>query len=156
MDDNAYQEHHRHMTEALRLARGAARGGNQPFGALLVINGNVVLEAINTVHTDQDITCHAEMNLVRDAVHEFDPAVLDRAILYTSTEPCVMCAGAIYWANIGTVVFGCSHEALAERAHPTLHISGTEVFERAVREVTVIGPFLEEEAIKIHEEYWNK
>ena len=74
--------------------------GDHPFGALLVKDGEVVLTAVNTVNTDHDNTRHAELNLVSQAMRQFDADFLADCVLYTSTEPCAMCAGAIYWAGI--------------------------------------------------------
>jgi tRNA(Arg) A34 adenosine deaminase TadA len=78
------------------LAEQAVDHGDHPFGALLVIDGEIVIETQNSVLIDQDITCHAELNLIRAAVYKFDRQTINRATLYTSTEPCAMCAGAIY------------------------------------------------------------
>lgn len=78
---------------------------NHPFGSLLVDpDGNVVLEAENIVLTGRDCIGHAELNLVRTAGGRFDAASLRGYTLYTSPEPCAMCAGAIYWSGIGRVV----------------------------------------------------
>src|SRR5712691_9120428 len=86
-----------HLRRAIELAREAREHGNHPFGALLVDDrGNVVLEAENTVRTDKDVTAHAETNLMRMASARFEPGFLEWCTLYTSTEPCAMCAGAIY------------------------------------------------------------
>ena len=84
----------RHLTRAIELAADAREHGNHPFGSLLVDgDGNVVLEAENTVVTGRDCTAHAEQNLVRAAVSQFEPDRLATFTLYTSTEPCAMCAG---------------------------------------------------------------
>ena len=83
-----------HLRRAIEVARQAREHGNHPFGALLVEHrGNVVLEAENTVRTDKDVTAHAETNLMRMASARFEPDFLERCTLYTSTEPCAMCAG---------------------------------------------------------------
>ena len=114
----------RHLRRAIELAQQAREHGNHPFGALLVDGeGNVVLEAENTVRTDKDVTAHAETNLMRLASARFEPDYLERCTLYTSTEPCAMCAGAIYWGNIRRVVFATSQEQLArrERGKPGEH-----------------------------------
>ena len=103
----------RHLRRAIELAQQAREHGNHPFGALLVDGeGNVVLEAENTVRTDKDVTAHAETNLMRLASARFEPDYLERCTLYTSTEPCAMCAGAIYWGNIRRVVFATSQEQI--------------------------------------------
>ena len=89
-----------------RSARNALRHG--------LLASTVVLEAENTVVTQRDCTAHAELNLVREAVARFDAEQLGAHTLYTSTEPCEMCAGAIFWSGIGRVVFALSSETLGE------------------------------------------
>jgi tRNA(Arg) A34 adenosine deaminase TadA len=103
-------ETERYLLASIELARA---NGNHPFGALLLdADGNVVLEAENTVLTARDCTGHAETNLMRMASERFDPEFLSRCTLYTSTEPCAMCAGAIYWGNVRRVVFALSQEEI--------------------------------------------
>ena len=149
-----------HLRRAIELAARARSNGNHPFGSLLVdADGTVLLEAENTVLTTRDCTGHAELNLVRAASSEVDPAVLATCTLYTSTEPCAMCAGAIFWAGIGRVVFALSSETLAtivrdESGDWTLALSCREIFARAGRAVTVDGPLLEAEGRVVHDGFW--
>jgi tRNA(Arg) A34 adenosine deaminase TadA len=148
-------EHITFIRETIALARAAAAAGNEPFGALLVKAGQVILRAQNTVYSGNDITQHAETNLVRLALAEYDEAFLNDCTLYTSTEPCAMCAGAIFWSGIGRVVYGCSEKRLGEIAGPALDVPCREVFGRASRPVEVIGPVAEDEAAQVHVEYWQ-
>lgn len=147
--------HETFMQICIQLSKLAVRKGNHPFGALLVNDNAIVLEAENTVNTDHDITRHAELNLVSQASQTLDINTLMNSILYTSTEPCPMCAGAIYWANIGTVVYGCSGEALARVANGGLRLSCRDVFVKGSSHVEVIGPILEHEALRVHQDYWK-
>jgi tRNA(Arg) A34 adenosine deaminase TadA len=148
------------LRRALALAQAARAGGNHPFGALLADElGVTLLEAGNTVVTGRDCTGHAELNLVRLASARLDRATLLRCTLYTSTEPCAMCAGAIFWSGIGRVVFGLSEERLLELAgggseESFLFLPCREVFARGHRPVEVVGPLLEDEAAKVHEGFW--
>lgn len=143
------EQHLSHLRAAIAVARRAREKGNHPFGALLVdADGVVLLEAENTVNTEHDCTGHAETNLVRMACRRYERAVLERCTLYTSTEPCAMCAGAIHWSGIGRVVFGLSEAGLyaltSDGEHPdneTMALPCREVFARCVRPVEVIGPF---------------
>src|SRR5215208_1192535 len=91
-----------HLKTSISVAWQARENGNHPFGAVLVDERNrVVLQAENTVVTGRDATGHAETNLVRLATQQFLPEQLMHYTLYSSTEPCAMCAGAIYWSEIG-------------------------------------------------------
>jgi tRNA(Arg) A34 adenosine deaminase TadA len=128
--------------------------GNHPFGALLVKDGKVLLMAENTVNSENDCTRHAELNLVSRASQELEPAILSRSILYTSTEPCAMCAGAIYWAGIRTVVYSCSAESIGNIAGGQFVIPCRDIFARAEDQVEVIGPILAEEGAEVHEGFW--
>lgn len=151
----------KHLRRALELARNARERGNHPFGALLVDeNGNTVLESENTVRTDKDVTAHAETNLMRLATARFDGEFLERCTLYTSTEPCAMCAGAIYWGNIRHVVFGLSQEQIhsisaGNPANMQLRISSREIFERGDHAVEVSGPHLPTESLAVHAGFWE-
>ena len=147
-------QHETFIKQAYQLARDAVAHGNHPFGALLVKDGAVVLTAVNTIYTDHDVTRHAELNLVSAASQQFDADMLAQCTLYTSTEPCAMCTGAIFWAGIPTVVYGCSAAALGEIAGGSLAIPCEEIFVRGVRETVVIGSVLEGEGIEIHKAYW--
>jgi len=94
--------HEAHMREAFALARRARAHGNRPFGALLVAgNGAVLAAAENSQLTDEQVLAHAEMNLLRRVSRELTPDVLASSTLYTSAEPCAMCAGAIFWSGVG-------------------------------------------------------
>ena len=142
------------------LARLSREHGNHPFGSLLTdADGTVVLEAENSVVTGRDVTGHAELNLVRTASARFDADGLGSHTLYTSTEPCAMCAGAIYWSGIGRVVFALSSAAFQGRIDPKgaagLGLSCREVFARGGREVEVSGPHLEDLAWEVHAGFWQ-
>lgn len=142
------------MRQAIALAEAAVANGDHPFGALLVKDGVVVLTAVNTIHTDNDITRHAELNLVSQAARQFPPEFLADCTLVTSTEPCAMCAGAIYWSGISRVVFGCAAATLGQIAGDEFLIPCAEIFARGTRPVTVVGPVLEEEGTAVHQQYW--
>jgi tRNA(Arg) A34 adenosine deaminase TadA len=90
--------HERFIRRAIELSVLAKDHGNHPFGALLVNDDNeIILEAENTVYTEHDVTRHAELNLVSKASRTLDPEVIQQSTLYTSTEPCAMCSGSIFW-----------------------------------------------------------
>jgi tRNA(Arg) A34 adenosine deaminase TadA len=113
-----------HMDEALlrraiQLAAKARAGGDPPFGSLLAgPDGTVLAEEHNTCFTDRDITAHPELKLARWAARELDPATAAATTLYTSCQPCGMCAGAIARSGLGHVVYALSNEQLATLKPP--------------------------------------
>ena len=151
-----------HLRTSIEVARLARQHGNHPFGAILVDENNqVLLQAENTVVTERDCTGHAETNLMRLASQQFTPEELATCTLYTSTEPCAMCAGAIHWGNVGRVVFALSETDLYEMVGPSpehLLLPCRDVFARTQRQVEVIGPAseLDAEARAVHEGFWSK
>ena len=146
--------HEAFIRESNELARHAIAQGNHPFGALLVHEGRVVLRAENTVTTGRDVTRHAELNLVSRGCQELAPEVLAACTLYTSTEPCAMCSGAIAWARIPTVVYGCSAEGLKRLSGEAFLVPCREILGRGNPPVSVVGPLLEEEGLAIHASFW--
>ena len=144
---------------AISLAANAREHGNHPFGALLADeSGNILLTAENTVNTARDASGHAELNLVRLASAQLSRQALARATLYTSTEPCPMCAGAIFWSGIGQVVYALSEDglyAMTGDSPESLKLPCREVFARGGRPVEVLGPFIEEEAAHVHQGFWE-
>ena len=140
------------LRRALAAARRAAANGNPPFGSVLAnAAGEVVLEAENDMLTSGDVTGHAEINLIRAASRELGPA-LGGYTLYTSCEPCAMCAVAAYWSGLDRVVFGLSHPRLVEirgEGGPPMNLRCHEVAERGVRSMAVTGPMLEDEAAAV-------
>ena len=149
------------LQQALDIARRARQNGNHPFGALLAgPDGEVLLEAENNVNSGKDCTGHAETNLMRLASQKYAPEFLERCSLYTSTEPCVMCAGAIYWGGVGRVVYALSEAELYEIIHGdprnlTMALPCREVFARGSRAIQVEGPFDIPEARTVHLGFWG-
>ena len=142
--------HEAHMREVFAVARRARAHGNRPFGALLVAgNGAVLAAAENSQVTDEQVFAHAEMNLLHRAVQQFTPDVLATSTLYTSAEPCAMCAGAIFWSGISRLVYGLSGDRLHQMSgfSPKMLVaSARDVLARTGRQVEIIGPIFEAEA----------
>ena len=143
------------------MALRARAGGNHPFGAILVgPDGTVLMEAENSVVTARDRTGHAERNLMSRASVLYDAAFLVQCTLYTSTEPCAMCAASAYWAGIGRVVYGLAETTLNRIIGPnpdnlTLALDCRTVLGAGQRTVEVVGPRLEEEASRVHDGFWR-
>jgi tRNA(Arg) A34 adenosine deaminase TadA len=115
----------------LKIAQSAVEHGNHPFGALLADkSGKVVLEAENRVTTGKDFTAHAETELIRKAGSEIPSEILKDLTLYTSTEPCVMCSGAICWSGLKRVVYGCPETTLQIYAGKYLSVPCRDTFTR--------------------------
>jgi len=154
LDDKKY------IRIAINLAQQARDRGNHPFGALLVAdNGEILLEAENSVVTGNDSTGHAETNLMRKASAEYDPEFLANCSVYTSTEPCPMCSGAIFWSNVRRVVYGLSEQKLYEMigwdSEDILFLPSREIFEQGHKQIKVVGPILEDEAREVHLGFWK-
>jgi tRNA(Arg) A34 adenosine deaminase TadA len=150
------------LRQSFEVARRAISHGNHPFGAVLVdADGKVLIEAENRYMPAHDGTAHAERLLASQACTTIDAAVLLEATIYSSAEPCAMCAGAIYWSGIGRLVYGLSEHRLRELTgnHPenlTLDLPCREVFASGQRSIEVIGPLLEDEAAAGHAGVWEK
>jgi tRNA(Arg) A34 adenosine deaminase TadA len=142
------------LRQAIELAAHARAHGNHPFGALLATGDRMWLTAENAVVTDGDATAHAEMRLVQDALRRFSPEEVAGAVLYTSCEPCAMCAGAMYWAGIRSLVYALPAERLAALAGADFLMPCRELFARAADPVNIVGPLLVEEALAVHRDFW--
>jgi len=140
---------------AIELAREARSAGNHPFGALLVLDGEIVLTAGNTIQSDRDPTGHAETNLVAAAIRQLTPDQIRRSVLYTSCEPCAMCVGKMYWAGIRSVVYALPSEELAALAGGDFLVPCRDLFKRAADPVQVRGPLLLSEALEVHHGFWS-
>jgi tRNA(Arg) A34 adenosine deaminase TadA len=149
------------LARAIEVAQIARAGGNHPFGAVLgAADGQILIEAGNTVVTERDVTGHAELNLVRAAGKHFEPLVLAGCTLYSSCEPCAMCAGGIYWSGIGRVVYALSEAALYrltgdDPENPTMSLGTRAVLSAGQRPIEVEGPFESPAATAVHEGFWR-
>jgi tRNA(Arg) A34 adenosine deaminase TadA len=150
----------RHLRRANEVARAAVAKGRHPFGALLVAadGETVLLEQANV-----DTVNHAEAVLARVAAHRFDAATLWACTLVTTVEPCAMCAGTLYWAHIGRLLYGMSERVLLELTgnhaeNPTLDLPSREVFARGQKAIEVIGPVVEveDEIAALHRRFWHQ
>ena len=150
------------LRRAFDVARRSRAGGDHPFGSVLAdAEGSALMEQGNGYRSEGfDRTAHAERLLASRAARAYSLEFLSRCTLYTSAEPCAMCAGAIYWAGIGRVVFGQTEKALKEEtgAHeenPTLDLPSAVVFAAGQRATEVVGPLLQEEAAALQADFWK-
>lgn len=98
------------MQQAMRLAEQAYDEGEIPVGAVVVSNERIIARAYNQTERLQDVTAHAEMLALTSAFNYFGAKYLPECTLYVTLEPCVMCAGAIHWAQIGGLVYAAPDE----------------------------------------------
>ena len=149
------------LRQAFDVARRAREGGDHPFGAVLAdSNGTLLMEQGNGYSSEGgDRTAHAERLLASRAARVYSLEDLAEFTLYTSAEPCAMCAGAIYWAGIGRVVYGQTEKSLKEQTgdheeNPTLDLPCEIVFAAGQRTTEIIGPLLAEEAAQLQADFW--
>jgi tRNA(Arg) A34 adenosine deaminase TadA len=140
-------DHESHMQRALELAREAADRGDRPFGSLLVRDDAVVMTDSNRVVTEDDIRRHPELHLAYRACRELTPEERAETVMYTSTEPCPMCAGGMTSAGFGRVVYSVGSDELAEFTGAEPSVRSAEILE-GVSEV--VGGVSNEEGRRIH------
>jgi tRNA(Arg) A34 adenosine deaminase TadA len=150
------------LRHSFEVARRSISNGNHPFGAILVDRScKILIETENGYMPAHDGTAHAERLLATEACRTLRSEVLADATIYSSAEPCAMCAGAIYWAGIGRVVYGLSEQRLRvitgnHPENPTLDLPCRTVLQSGQRATEVIGPLLEDEAAALHAGIWKK
>lgn len=154
-------DHEALLRATIAEAARARASGNHPFAALLVgPDGEILMTQHNAYQPDHDMTGHAERVLMTRASTGYEAAFLKECSMYTSAEPCAMCAGAVYWVGLKRVVYGLSETRLksitgSHPENPTLDMPCREVFAAGQRTVEVIGPLLEDEAAAVHDGAWG-
>ena len=143
------------MRQAIALSKAAVAHGNEPFGAVLVKDDEVVYTNENQIYTRCDPTFHAEMGLIRRFVEETGITDLSAYTLYSSCEPCFMCSGAMVWTKLGRLVYGASDIDLCE----ILGVTGAEcsktVFAQSGAHTAVTAGVLREEALAVLKDYFT-
>lgn len=147
---------------ANEIAKKARADGNTPFGAVLVNkDGEIIMEQGNA-EKELGATAHAELELARRASQKFSKDYLKDCTLVTTVEPCPMCTGAIYWTNIGHIVFGITESQLLEMTgsddkNPTFAMGAEKVIAAGQKNITVEGPFPEvaDKIIEAHKGFWQ-
>lgn len=135
-----------YMQRALDEARLALKAGEVPIGAVVVCKDRIIARAHNLTETLTDVTAHAEMQAITAAANALGGKYLTECTLYVTVEPCVMCAGAIGWAQIRRIVYGCEdekrgyHRYAPQAMHPRS---------------TTTGGILEQECRQLMQEFFN-
>lgn len=150
------QQDEKFMRRAIRLAQeGIDRGAGGPFGAVIVLDGEIVGEGCNQVTSTNDPTAHAEVVAIRNACRRLNSFQLDGCVLYASCEPCPMCLGAIYWARPQRVFYACTHEDAARIGFDD-HFIYDEI-ERPIEERRIKSVnLLRDEGLTVFENWANK
>ena len=158
-------DHIKYIKRCIEIANESLANGNHPFGALIVDkDGQIIIESGNIEVTDRECTGHAETTAMRKAVKLYSKEFLWNCTLYSTAEPCCMCTGAIYWGNVGRIVYGISEKKLLELTgndddNPTFDMPCREIVARGQKPIEIIGPIANEELakeiVKPHIGYWN-
>ena len=143
------------MKEAIALAKAAVEHGNEPFGAVLVKDGEIVFTNENQIYTANDPTFHAEAGLMRRFCEQKGVTDLSDYTLYSSCEPCFMCSGAMVWMKLGRLVFGASDLDLGEILGEKGGECSKMVFENSPFAPTVTAGVLREESITVLRTYFS-
>ena len=143
------------MAAAIELSKAAVSHGNEPFGAVLVKDGEIVFTNENQIYTKHDPTFHAEAGLIRRFCEESGITDLSDYTLYSSCEPCFMCCGAMVWVRLGRLVYAASDMELCE----ILGVPGSEccktVFEAMGAKIDCSSGLMRDEALDVLRDYFN-
>jgi tRNA(Arg) A34 adenosine deaminase TadA len=133
------------MMKAIKIAEDNVDNGKHAVAAIIVRDGEIISEAFTTIQRDNDPTKHAEMNAIREAAKKLDSYKLDRCWLYTTFEPCPMCATACIWAKMEGIVFGASMEDRNEKYTQRILIRSEEVIKHGTPKLKLHKNFMREE-----------
>jgi len=144
------------MIRAIAAARKGMRAGEGgPFGACLVKNGRILAVSRNRVLKTQDATCHAEMNVIREACRKLRTFDLSGTRIYSTTEPCPMCFSAIHWARITEVCYGTAIKDVWKRGFNELSVPSRLLKRRGKSPVRIRGRYMLRECRKLLSD-WDK
>lgn len=133
----------------MRIALEAAKKGDAPYGAVIVKNNEVVTVAHNTVRQDCNPTAHAEINAIRKLTASLKNTSLEGYTIYTTGEPCPMCATACVWTGISQIVYGASIKDLMEVKQSQIDISCEEIIAKSFKNITVTRGVLRQECMEL-------
>ncbi len=135
----------------MRAALAEAKQGDLPYGAVIVKGDEIVIRGYNTAQTDNDVSAHGEINALRAFTKKYGYALdtLTGHTLYTTCEPCPMCAAACVWAGVSTIVFGASTQQLIELGTKQIEIDCQTVANNSFQKIEVIGGILAAECLQL-------
>lgn len=152
------------LRRTIEIASETKAAGNHPFGCLLADKeGNILLEQGNgEVSGNGDCTAHAETLLMRRASQIYSKEELSDLIMYNCCEPCAMCTGAMYWGNLGKMIYICRESELKkvtgdDPRNPTLNLPCRAVLATGQKDIKIVGPIpeLEPAFLEVHKGYWK-
>lgn len=136
----------------MRLALEAAKKGDWPYGAVIVKDEEVVEVAYNTVQLDSDPSAHAELNVIRSLTAKLKNPSLEGYTIYTTCEPCPMCATACVWTGISEIIYGVSIQDLISLNHTQINISCEEIIAKSFRNIKVTKGILKDECLALFDD----
>lgn len=137
------QEHY------MRLALAQAKQGDAPYGAVIVKDNVIVSQAYNTVRRDNDPSAHAEINAIRQLTTKINSPSVEGYTIYTTGEPCPMCATACVWAGLAEIVYAVSIADLITVNQAQIHITCTEIIAKGFRDIKVTSGVLRDECLEL-------
>ncbi|MGD1855499.1 MAG: nucleoside deaminase [Leptolyngbyaceae cyanobacterium] len=138
----------------MRLAIEEARKSKTPFGAVIVKDDQVVQKSGNTVQPDNDPTCHAEVNAIRQLTQRLGSSSLSGDyVLYSTCEPCAMCAATCLWAGIQTIVYGVGADDFTDTNPNMIDIRCEEVLKKSPQSYSLEKGLLLADCKQLHEDF---
>ena len=148
------ESHHEHfMKLALEACRRGVESGQTPFGACIVRGEQVIAQTHNHVWLDTDITAHAEVCCIRQACKTLNSIDLSGCVIYSTTEPCPMCFGAIHWAKLSQVIYGASITDAKAFGFHELDIPNQRMKELGGSAVQILAGVMKEEAVGLFRDW---
>lgn len=135
--------------EIMRIALEEAKKGDNPYGAAIAKDNRIVAKAHNTVRRDKDPSAHAEINAIRQLTHQLDTPSLAGYVLYSTAEPCPMCATACIWAGISEIICGVSIRDLIEAGVSQIDLPCEAIIAQSFRTISVAKGVLKPECLKL-------
>ncbi|WP_019503742.1 nucleoside deaminase [Pleurocapsa sp. PCC 7319] len=135
----------------IREALIEAKKGDLPYGAVIVKGNKIVIRSYNTAQTDNDVSAHGEINALRAFTKKYGYSLdaLENHTLYTTCEPCPMCAAACVWAGVSQIVFGASTEQLLDLGTKQIDLACKTVVEKSFQNIEVIGGIMADDCLKL-------
>lgn len=143
------------MKIAIELSKKAVEHGNEPFGAVLVKDGEIVYTNENQIYSATDPTFHAEAGLIRRFCAETHITDLSEYTLYSSCEPCFMCSGALVWVKLGRLVYGASNNDLCDILNDPKCECSSMVFSNSPFAPNVTSGVMREESLEVLKKYFS-